>query len=93
MQLLADVDVKLAKWQEARNAFERILVFKTNDVDSLFELGQCELELKNYSAAIDKLQLVLQLAPTRLLAHYYLSRAYADGPDLTTLTTRPHSIS
>jgi tetratricopeptide (TPR) repeat protein len=76
-QLLADVDVKLAKWQEARNAFERVLVFKTNDVDSLFGLGQCELELKNYPAAIDKLQLVLRLAPTRLLAHYYLSRAYA----------------
>jgi tetratricopeptide (TPR) repeat protein len=77
LQLLADVDVKLAKWQEARSAFERILVFKTNDVDSLFGLGQCELELKNYPAAIDKLQLVLRLAPTRLLAHYYLSRAYA----------------
>ena len=77
LQLLADVDVKLAKWQEARNAFERILAFKTNDVDSLFGLGQCELELKNYPAAIDKLQLVLRLAPTRLLAHYYLSRAYA----------------
>jgi tetratricopeptide (TPR) repeat protein len=77
LQLLASVDVKLAKWQEARNAFERILVFKTNDVDSLFGLGQCELELKNYPAAIDKLQLVLRLAPTRLLAHYYLSRAYA----------------
>jgi len=77
LQLLADVDVKLAKWQEARNAFERILVFKTNDVDSLFGLGQCELELKNYPAAIDKLQMVLRLAPTRLLAHYYLSRAYA----------------
>ncbi len=77
LQLLADVDVKLAKWQEARNAFERILAFKTNDVDSLFGLGQCELELKNYPAAIEKLQLVLRLAPTRLLAHYYLSRAYA----------------
>ena len=77
LQLLADVDVKLAKWQEARNAFERIVAFKTNDVDSLFGLGQCELELKNYPAAIDKLQLVLRLAPTRLLAHYYLSRAYA----------------
>ena len=77
LQLLADVNVKLAKWQEAGNAFERVLVFKTNDVDSLFGLGQCELELKNYPAAIEKLQLVLRLAPTRVLAHYYLSRAYA----------------
>jgi len=76
LQLLASTDVKLAKWQEARSAFERILTFKTDDVDSLFGLGQCELELKNYPAAVDKLQLVLKLAPTRLLAHYYLSRAY-----------------
>ncbi len=76
LQLLASADVKLAKWQEAKQAFERILTFKPDDVDSLFGLGQCELELKNYQAAVDKLQLVLRLAPTRLLAHYYLSRAY-----------------
>ena len=68
--------MKLAKWQEAKHAFERVLTFKPDDVDSLFGLGQCELELKNYPAAVDKLQLVLKLAPTRLLAHYYLSRAY-----------------
>jgi tetratricopeptide (TPR) repeat protein len=77
LQLLADVDVKLAKWQDARDAFQRILAFKIKDVDSLFGLGQCELELKNYPTAIEKLQFVLRLAPTRLLAHYYLSRAYA----------------
>jgi tetratricopeptide (TPR) repeat protein len=78
LRLLASVDVKLGKWSEARNAFGRILAVKPNDVDSLFGLGQCELELKNYQAAVDKLQLVLQLAPTRLSAHYYLSRAF-DG--------------
>ena len=76
LQLLATMDVKLAKWQEAKQAFESVLTFKTDDVDSLFGLGQCELELKHYPAAVDKLQLVLKLAPTRLLAHYYLSRAY-----------------
>jgi tetratricopeptide (TPR) repeat protein len=77
LQLLASTDVKVAKWQEAKQAFEHILVVKNEDVDSLIGLGQCELELKNYPAAIDRLQLVLRLAPTRLLAHYYLSRAYA----------------
>jgi len=76
-QLLAIADVKLAKWQEARHAFERILAFKTGDVESLLGLGQCELELKNYPAAVDRLQSVLRLDPTRLLAHFYLSRAYA----------------
>lgn len=77
LELLATADTKLAQWQEAKTAFERILAFKPNDVDSLFGLGQCELELKNYPAAVEKLQLVLRLAPTRLLAHFYLSRAFA----------------
>ncbi|MGD0270234.1 MAG: tetratricopeptide repeat protein [Candidatus Sulfotelmatobacter sp.] len=77
LELLATADTKLAQWQEAKSAYERILVFKPNDVDSLFSLGQCELELKNYPAAVEKLQLVLRLAPTRLLAHFYLSRAFA----------------
>ena len=76
-QLLATADVKLAKWQEAKNAFERILAFKVDDVESLLGLGQCELELKNYSAAVEKLQSVLRLDPRRLLAHFYLSRAFA----------------
>jgi tetratricopeptide (TPR) repeat protein len=33
--------------------------------------------LKNYPAAVDHLQSALRLDPTRLLAHFYLSRAYA----------------
>ena len=49
LQLLATADVKLAKWQEARNAFERILAFKNDDVEALLGLGQCELELKELS--------------------------------------------
>ena len=77
LQLKATADLKLAQWQEARHAYERILTFKTDDLDSLFGLGQCELELKNYPAAVDRLQSVLRLDPTRLLAHFYLSRAYA----------------
>jgi tetratricopeptide (TPR) repeat protein len=76
-QLLAITDVKLAKWQEAKSAFERILTFKSDDVDSLLGLGQSELELKNYPAAVDQLQSVLRLDPARLLAHFYLSRAFA----------------
>ena len=76
-QLLATSDVKLAKWQEAKNAFERILAFRADDVEALLGLGQCELELKNYPAAVDRLQSVLRVDPTRLLVHFYLSRAYA----------------
>ena len=78
LQLLAVADLKLAKWQGAKSAFERILSFKPDDVESLLGLGQCELELKNYPAAVDKLQSVLRLDPTRFLAHFYLSRAFAE---------------
>jgi len=77
LQLMADVETKVAQWLEAKQAFERILALKTDDVESLLGLGQCELELKNYPAAVEKLKLVLRLDPTRLLAHYYLSRAFA----------------
>jgi tetratricopeptide (TPR) repeat protein len=77
LQLQAIADVKLTQWQEARHAFERLLAFKTDDVESLLGLGQCELELKNYPSAVDRLQSVLRLDPTRLLAHFYLSRAFA----------------
>lgn len=76
-QLQAIADVKLAQWQEAKHAYERILAFKTDDVESLLGLGQCELELKNYPAAVERLQSVLRLDPTRLLAHFYLSRVFA----------------
>jgi len=77
LQLLATVNVRLARWQDAKNAFERALAFKSDNVESLLGLGQCELELKNYPAAVDKLQSVLRLDPARLLAHFYLSRAFA----------------
>jgi tetratricopeptide (TPR) repeat protein len=77
LRLLATADVKLAQWQDAKHAFERILAFKNDDVESLLGLGQCELELKNYPVAVDKLQSALRLDPTRLLAHFYLSRAFA----------------
>jgi lipoprotein NlpI len=71
--------VNLAKWQEARNAFERILTFKPDDVESLLGLGQREVELKNYPAAVDRLQSVLRLDPTRLLAQ----RRRFRGPGLS----------
>jgi tetratricopeptide (TPR) repeat protein len=77
LQLLAVASLKLAKWQAASNAFQRILALKPDEVEALIGLGQCELELRNYPAAVDQLQSGLRLDPTRLLAHFYLSRAFA----------------
>ena len=77
LRLLATSNGSLAKWEDARNAYERLLAIKPDDVEALLGLGQCQLELKNYSAAVDRLQSALRLDPTRLLAHFYLSRAYA----------------
>jgi tetratricopeptide (TPR) repeat protein len=77
LRLLATANVKLARWQEGEAAFNKLLAFKPDDVESLLGLGQCEVELKNYPAAVEKLRSALRLDPTRLLAHFYLSRAYA----------------
>ncbi len=77
LRLLATANVSLAKWEDAKNAYERLLAIKPDDVEALLGLGQCQLELKSYSAAVDRLQSVLRIDPTRLLAHFYLSRAYA----------------
>lgn len=75
-QLLATADVKLARWQEANNAFQRVLALMPGDVDALLGLGQCQVELKDYRSGVETLRSVLHLDPTRLLAHFYLSRAY-----------------
>jgi len=75
--LLAAVYVKLGKWQDAAPIFESILQVKSDDVPSLLGLGQCELELKNYQQAANLLEQLLRQDPTQILAHFYLSRAYA----------------
>ena len=77
LRLLADVQLKLSKWQEAEDAFQRVRALKEDDAEMLLGLGHCQVELKNYPAAVETLQSVLRLEPTQLLAHFYLSRAYA----------------
>ncbi len=76
LQLLASIELKLSHWQEAQSALERVLIFKKDDTESLLGLGHCEVELKNYQAAVDTLNRLLQLDPMQLPAHFYLSRAY-----------------
>ena len=77
LKLLATANAKLARWQEAEAAFQQLQNLKSDDVETLLGLGQCELELKKYDAAIATLQSALRLDPTRFLAHFYLSRAFA----------------
>jgi len=77
LRLLATANVKLAHWNEGDTAFNNLLAFKPDDIEALLGAGQCEVELKNYTSAVEKLQSALRLDPTRLLAHFYLSRAYA----------------
>lgn len=75
--LLAEVKLRLSKWQDAAEAFQRVRALKADDDASLLlGLGHCQVELKNYPAAIDTLHAVLRLEPTELRAHFYLSRAY-----------------
>jgi tetratricopeptide (TPR) repeat protein len=75
--LLAAVDVKLGKFQDAEPVFRSILQLKADDAASLLGLGYCELELKHYQQAANLLEQVLRQDPTQVLAHFYLSRAYA----------------
>lgn len=77
LRLLATANVKLAHWDEAERAFTRLLTFKPDDVESLLGLGQCDVELRKYEAGVERLNSALRLDPTRLQAHFYLSRAYA----------------
>jgi tetratricopeptide (TPR) repeat protein len=76
LALLAAVEVKLAKWQDAEPIFRTILSAKSDDATSLLGLGHCELEMKEYQPAADTLERVLQQDPTLTLAHFYLSKAY-----------------
>lgn len=77
LQILALAQTKLAQWSAAKESYSRLLARKPDDADSLLGLGQCELELKDYSNAVITLQSALHADPTKLLAHFYLSRAYA----------------
>ena len=77
LALLASAEENLSQWQDAQTAFERILGIDKDDAASLLGLGHCKLERKQYQAAIDVLQHLLQIDPSQIEAHYYLSRAYA----------------
>jgi tetratricopeptide (TPR) repeat protein len=80
-ELLASGEVKLAQWQKAKDAYQQVLSLKHEEPDALLGLGHCELELKQYQDAIDTLNRLLQRDPTKILAHFYLSRAYAGQGD------------
>jgi Tfp pilus assembly protein PilF len=82
-ELLASVEVKLAQWQKAKDAYQQVLSLKQEEPDALLGLGHCELELKQYRDAIDTLNGLLRRDPTKILAHFYLSRAYAGQGDRT----------
>ncbi len=76
LRLLASVQVKLGEWQDAEINLRHVLAARADDAVAMLDLGHCELELKEYQAAVSTLQHALQLDPTLMLAHFYLSRAY-----------------
>ena len=77
LHLLASVEVKLTHWQEALALNQGILKLNAKDSDALLGLGRSQLELKQYRESIDTLTRQLVLDPSNILAHHYLSRAYA----------------
>lgn len=77
LALLADAQSKLSQWKDAEDTYARILAVKPDDEASLLGVGHCDVELKQYQPAVESLKAVLQVDPTQILAHFYLSRAYA----------------
>lgn len=77
LALLASVEVKLAHWPQADMAYQRVLALDGNDRAALLGLGHCQLEEKQFSAAVATLTQLLRLDPSAVLAHYYLARANA----------------
>ncbi|MGB8031340.1 MAG: tetratricopeptide repeat protein [Terracidiphilus sp.] len=75
--LLADTEVRLSNWQNAEDEYKRFLSYRPDNGDAVLGLGHCELELKDYGAAIETLHLALKMDPENFLAHFYLSRAYS----------------
>jgi predicted Zn-dependent protease len=75
LRVLAKVKATLSQPLEAKSIYERIVAAQPDDAASLLGLAQCELELENYQAAVDRLERVLQLDPTQINAHFFLSRA------------------
>lgn len=75
LRVLAKTKATLSQPLEAKPTYERIVAAQPDDAASLLGLGQCELELEDYQAAVDILQRVLQLDPTQVNAHFFLSRA------------------
>lgn len=76
LALLAASDSKLGRWGDAEPVYAQILAQKPEDLTAMLGVGHCELELKDYAAAAASLERLLQLDPTEILAHFYLSRAY-----------------
>ncbi len=77
LELLADAQMRLTHWPQAREAYARLIAAKPDDTNYLLGLGHCQVELKDYEDAVDTLDTALRLDPTQLLAHFYLARAYA----------------
>jgi Tfp pilus assembly protein PilF len=75
-RLLALAEVKQQRWQQAKDAFEKLLSLKPGDAEVLQWLGQCDLEMKNYAGAEESLMSALKADPTQLLSHFYLARVY-----------------
>jgi tetratricopeptide (TPR) repeat protein len=75
--LLADTEVRLSNWQNAEDDYKRFLSYKPDNAEAVLGLGHCELELKDYSAAIETLHWALKMDPEKFPAHFYLSRAYS----------------
>lgn len=53
LDLLATVEIHLAKWDAASDLLRRALTIRPDDATALLGLGHCEVEREEYAAAVD----------------------------------------
>ena len=69
----------MARYEEARTALETALEFEPEKQTTLFYLGLVEVEVEDWSAAVDKFERVTRVEPRFALGHTFLARSLAES--------------
>jgi len=68
----------LARYEDARVAFESALRYEPEKQTTLFYLGLVEVEFKNWHAALARFASVVRLEPSFALGHAFLARSFME---------------
>ncbi|MEM7050828.1 MAG: tetratricopeptide repeat protein [Acidobacteriota bacterium] len=77
--LMADVHRKLDYWPVARNLYEQMAEEDAGAVDAQINLGVYYFQQNKFPDAVNHFKKATELAPDNVLAHFNLSKAYAES--------------